>query len=216
MGKPKLNIGAAGLTLGSGVTIKPSSSKNNLVPTSSVTITSNNSTPNSRKQLIQQQQIQQEEEYDPNLTDDTFVVEAPSFIVPYVYEKPPREAIRDFKESIEKEIEDRKKAKAKKKADGEEVSEDEEEKEKKEDKKDDEKEKEEDKDKPKDPYFTSTLGKFFIELGMNFVQEYVQKDLLRQQQRRGLKDKSVAVMHAIKSLQNNLDDTKEQNEGFHF
>merc|ERR1712200_222308 len=75
--KPKLNIGAAGLTLGSGVTIKPSSSKNNLVPNSSVTITSNNTTPNSRKLLQQQQQLQaqqqKEEEYDPNLTDDTFV-----------------------------------------------------------------------------------------------------------------------------------------------
>merc|ERR1719361_2335626 len=39
---------------------------------------------------------------DPNLTDDTFVVEAPSFIVPYVYEKPPKESIKDFKVSIEK------------------------------------------------------------------------------------------------------------------
>merc|ERR1712025_405838 len=39
---------------------------------------------------------------DPNLTDDTFVVEAPSFIVPYVYEKPPREAFQDFKADIKK------------------------------------------------------------------------------------------------------------------
>merc|ERR1711892_1492115 len=130
---------------------------------------------------------------------------------------PPREPIRDFKESIEKEIADKKKAKAKKKADGEEVSDDEEEKkEKKEKKVEEEEDTEKEKEKPKDPYFTSTLGKFFIDLGMNFVQEYVQKDLLRQQQRRSLKDKSVAVMHAIKSLQNNLDDSKEQNESFHF
>merc|ERR1719474_2259402 len=193
-----LNITPAGLTLGSGVTIKPNRpASTGPGPGVSVTPVSSN---------------KPQELNDPNLTDDTFVVEAPSFIVPYVYEKPPREAIRDFKEAIEKEIEDRKKAKAKKKADGEEVSEDEEEK----DKKDEEKEKEDDKDKPKDPYFSSTLGKFFIDLGMNFVQEYVQKDLLRQQQRRSIKDKSVAVMHAIKSLQNNLDDTKEQNEGFHF
>ena len=30
---------------------------------------------------------------DPNLTDDAYVVEAPSFIIPYVYEKPPKETI---------------------------------------------------------------------------------------------------------------------------
>jgi len=213
-----LNISPAGLTLGSGVTIKPNKPNTGTATAASGSASGTGSTNSaSATPTIEKTESKSSSALsDPNLTDDTFVVEAPSFIVPYVYEKPPREAIRDFKESIEKEIEDRKKAKAKKKADGEEVSEDEEEKEKKEDKKDDEKEKEEDKDKPKDPYFTSTLGKFFIELGMNFVQEYVQKDLLRQQQRRGLKDKSVAVMHAIKSLQNNLDDTKEQNEGFHF
>merc|ERR1712079_312680 len=39
---------------------------------------------------------------DPNLTDDTIVIEAPSFIVPYVYEKPPREAFQDFKADIKK------------------------------------------------------------------------------------------------------------------
>merc|ERR1712156_1239722 len=39
---------------------------------------------------------------DPNLTDDTIVIEAPSFIVPYVYEKPPREAFADFKADIKK------------------------------------------------------------------------------------------------------------------
>jgi len=46
---------------------------------------------------------------DPNLTDDTFVVEAPSFIVPYVYEKPPKETIKEFKLSIEKLEEETKK-----------------------------------------------------------------------------------------------------------
>merc|ERR1711874_149872 len=39
---------------------------------------------------------------DPNLTDDTIVIEAPSFIVPYVYEKPPRESFQDFKADIKK------------------------------------------------------------------------------------------------------------------
>merc|ERR1711892_1556855 len=198
-----LNISPAGLTLGSGVTIKPN--KPSIVAGgASITPTIEKTESKTSSSLA-----------DPNLTDDTFVVEAPSFIVPYVYEKPPREPIRDFKESIEKEIADKKKAKAKKKADGEEVSDDEEEKKEKKEKKVEEEE-EKEKEKPKDPYFTSTLGKFFIDLGMNFVQEYVQKDLLRQQQRRSLKDKSVAVMHAIKSLQNNLDDSKEQNESFHF
>merc|ERR1711868_360576 len=65
---------------------------------------------------------------DPNLTDDTFVVEAPSFIVPYVYEKPPKEGIKDFKESIDKLVEEKKKEKERKKAAGEEVSDDEEKK----------------------------------------------------------------------------------------
>ncbi len=39
---------------------------------------------------------------DPNLTDGTFVVEAPSFIVPYVYEKPPKETFQQFKDSVKK------------------------------------------------------------------------------------------------------------------
>merc|ERR1719325_263399 len=51
---------------------------------------------------------------------------------------------------------------------------------------------------------------------MNLVQEFVQKDLLREQQRRSVKDKSVAVIHAIKSLEHNLEESKEKNEGFHF
>merc|ERR1711970_696701 len=171
-----LNISPAGLTLGSGVTIKPN--KPSTPGTAASTASGGGSSSTSATPSTEKAESKSSSSLsDPNLTDDTFVVEAPSFIVPYVYEKPPREAIRDFKEAIEKE---------------------------------------DDKDKPKDPYFTSTLGKFFIGLGMNFVQEYVQKDLLRQQQRRSIKDKSVAVMHAIKSLQNNLDDTKEQNEGFHF
>merc|ERR1712223_1302177 len=118
-----LNISPAGLTLGSGVTIRPNVPK---VPTSSVTITStvtNNSSPSTAKS----------EDYDPNLTDDTFVVEAPSFIVPYVYEKPPKEAIKDFRDSIDEIVEKKKKEKEKKKAAGEEVSDDEEDKKKSDD-----------------------------------------------------------------------------------
>ena len=210
-----LNISPAGVTLGSGVTIrpnKPAASQGGGVSISAVDKAGAGG--------------KQESMTDPNLTDDTFVVEAPSFIVPYVYEKPPRETIRDFNESIENEIEKKRKAKEKKKAAGEEVSDDEaekvdnktEEEKEEEAKKKEEKEKREkaEKEETKDAYFSSTLGKFFKDLGMNLVQEFVQADLLKQQQRRGVKDKSVAVMHAIKSLQNNLDDSKEQNEGFHF
>ena len=38
---------------------------------------------------------------DPDLTDETFVFEAPSFIVPYIYKKPPKETVLSFKKSIE-------------------------------------------------------------------------------------------------------------------
>merc|ERR1711936_339015 len=194
--------------MGSGVTWAPVDKTNTATPSSSTSTTSSTSQSN----------------VDPNLTDDTFVVEAPSFIVPYVYEKPPKEAIRDFKESIDEIVEKKKKEKEKKKAAGEEVSDDEEQKKKKDDEEEDDKsdkdskekeEKKEKKEEHKDSYFGSTLGKFFTELGMNLVQEFVQTDLLRDQQRRSIKDKSVAVIHAIKSLENNVEESRDKNEGFH-
>ncbi|XP_002067847.3 uncharacterized protein LOC6645147 [Drosophila willistoni] len=37
----------------------------------------------------------------PGLTDDMFVLEAPSFIVPYIYEKPPHDNIREVIKAIE-------------------------------------------------------------------------------------------------------------------
>ncbi|XP_050543001.1 MOG interacting and ectopic P-granules protein 1 isoform X2 [Daktulosphaira vitifoliae] len=43
----------------------------------------------------------------PTLTDDMFVVEAPSFIVPYVYEKPPKNPLKEFVEKIEKELKEK-------------------------------------------------------------------------------------------------------------
>ncbi|XP_025157549.1 uncharacterized protein LOC105186617 isoform X2 [Harpegnathos saltator] len=43
----------------------------------------------------------------PTLTDDMFVVEAPSFIVPYVYEKPPLKPLKEFVTKLEKSIEER-------------------------------------------------------------------------------------------------------------
>ena len=54
------------------------------------------------------------------------------------------------------------------------------------------------------------------DLGMNLVQESVQHDLLRQQQRKARKDKSAAVMHAIMSLKQNIEQSKENNSRFHF
>jgi hypothetical protein len=48
---------------------------------------------------------------DPNLTDDMFVLEAPSFVVPYVYEKPPKENIKAFESSVKKLAEELKKKK---------------------------------------------------------------------------------------------------------
>lgn len=43
----------------------------------------------------------------PTLTDDMFVVEAPSFIVPYVYEKPPLKPLKEFVTKLERSIEER-------------------------------------------------------------------------------------------------------------
>jgi hypothetical protein len=165
---------------------------------------------------------------DPNLTDDTFVVEAPSFIVPYVYEKPPRETFENFKDSIKSLIATLK-AKAKEEEESKKADDDDESS--KDGKDDDDEVKsvksasdddivEVDKGgqpKPKsENYFESNLGKFVTDLGMNLVQETVQSDLLRQQINRSKKDKSAAVMHAIMSLKKNLEASKAKNELFHF
>lgn len=40
----------------------------------------------------------------PALTDDMFVLEAPSFIVPYIYEKPPSENLRQIVDDMKKEL----------------------------------------------------------------------------------------------------------------
>merc|ERR1719330_1583336 len=259
-----LNITPAGLNLGSGVTIKPNTPGSNLKGVSVMPVGRNGASPSpsvgSNKSSDEKGSGSgfgynaKGELTDPNLTDDTYVVEAPSFIVPYVYEKPPLETFQQFKKSIEKMIEDndreekekkekvrkekeeeqeKKKRRAERKNkrdDGEEdvsddsESEDEEEEdeeviEPEEDKTDEkEKPKEEKKEEaePKKAFFKSTLGKFFIDLGMNRVQEYVQADLLNQQKRKAQKDKSAAIMHAIMSLTKNLEDSREQNAHFKF
>merc|ERR1719273_1089714 len=208
------NMSPAGLTLGSGVTIrpnKPAAASSGAAAGNGVSIVpvdkaanSNNSTSSSSgssgSSTATSTTGSKATEADPNLTDDTYVVEAPSFIVPYVYEKPPKEEIKAFKESIEKIVEEKKKEKEKKREAGEEVSDDEEDKKKDKEDSDSEDEeekkarkekeakekeqKEKEKKDSKDNYFSSTLGKYFIDLGMN--------------------------------LEHNLEESKDKNEGFHF
>ena len=164
---------------------------------------------------------------DPNLTDDMFVLEAPSFIVPYVYEKPPKEAIKDFKKSVTELVKDLKKKKDSKEEDQEDSdSKDEADKKDSEnDKKDSESDSDEDEDDEEEEeekvvmepgeiktdtkktpgnYFETTLGKFVVDLGMNLVQEFVQEDLLKELTKKSQKDKSASMMHSIASLKNNL------------
>ncbi|KAJ8668008.1 hypothetical protein QAD02_009671 [Eretmocerus hayati] len=157
----------------------------------------------------------------PTLTDDMFVVEAPSFIVPYVYEKPPIKPLKEFSEKLGKCIKEfdasekvRKAAeKEKRKAEGKEPDDDD----------DDDSDLEETPPKPeeeksKNPtYFDLPLGKFFMSIGVGLVQEYVQTDLLRTQKRKqGKGSTSVETQMAINSLIKNLEFSKENNEPFHF
>ncbi|KAL1456676.1 hypothetical protein WDU94_001388 [Cyamophila willieti] len=213
----------------------------------------------------------------PSLTDDMFVVEAPSFIVPYVYEKPPvkplKEFVDDLDKNIKKEKEEVEKEKLKKEEEEEEkkkkdeedkdkTSEDKEkegeEKEKEDEKSveaeakktDEESEKEkktEDKEKTEsekksetddeegtkeeeegdkkegekkgNSYFDNALGKFFMHIGINLVQEHVQNDLLKSQKRKRERE-GTKVSHdtiqAINSLTKTLEFSKENNDPFRF
>lgn len=233
----------------------------------------------------------------PTLTDDMFVVEAPSFIVPYVYEKPPKKPLKEFVEKIEDKIKDGKgdaddkkseadqkekngkkldtsekmevdepenlissiekldstkssksenseKENAKIKENTEEKMEEDELDNKSDDSKaknvsestdlkksdsitdltvdSDEKKTDVIKDKPKTPspnYFENPLGKFFMQIGVNLVQEHVQLDLLRTQRRKRDRegDKCPEEVHmAISSLIKTLEFSKENNDPFQF
>ncbi|KAL1117324.1 hypothetical protein AAG570_004650 [Ranatra chinensis] len=193
-----------------------------------------------------------------------YVVEAPSFIVPYVYEKPPITSLKEFVDEIEKAVkeekeQEEKEAKLRKKkeeeekaaaaeaggeAEGEQTEKmdtdgsdkegaappsksdtetDEEVKESDEDLKKKETAStgalEEDKGKKKlgDTYFDNPLGKFFMQIGVNLVQEFVQTDLLRNQKRKRDRDgkNCPAEVHvAISSLLRTLECSKENNEPF--
>ncbi|QQP57850.1 Uncharacterized protein FKW44_002980, partial [Caligus rogercresseyi] len=156
---------------------------------------------------------------DPNLTDDTFVVEAPSFIVPYVYEKPPKETFADFRADEDKRKKKEEAAEERRKRREEDPEFDPEENKSSAESSSDEEEEDEvvedlSSKKGGDNYFESPLGKFFMDLGMNLVQEAVQTDLLKQQIRKSQRDKSAGVMHAIMSLKKNLEASKENNKDF--
>ncbi|CAF4884744.1 unnamed protein product [Pieris macdunnoughi] len=223
----------------------------------------------------------------PSLTDDMFVVEAPSFIVPYVYEKPSLKPFREFVDKLGKELEDLKAQEDEEKLEKEKTEKEQREKERKEKiekgeiVEDDEVDKEEKKveegkekvakkqrrgrrndddddswdgesssesddvasdddtvvikdkdttDDIKDPmeiitkgsggksdsYFDCSLGQFFINIGINLVQEYVQSDLLKTQNRKLYKERKSdrstrATEAAIASLTQNYAYSKKLN-----
>jgi hypothetical protein len=130
------------------------------------------------------------------LADDSFIVEAPSFVVPYLIEKV---ALEDLKKTVET-----LKPPPKKNEEvvelSEEDSNDSEKKSKDETKRPDSEEatalalekssmksemdKSVIKNKEEEEYFTGPIGRFFLDIGLSLVQEYVQGDLLRVQKRK--------------------------------
>lgn len=220
------------------------------------------------------------------LTDDMFVLEAPSFIVPYIYEKPPAEDLKEIVTKMGTEIEERKKteegneksdqeqndakedgeksegedeaataaaaanvatkSKKKKKVKNADDSWDESDMSTDEDASDVEdtkvlikeaksldldsikphiinrdltKDSNPDEKKDSNNYFDSPLGKFFMDIGINLVQEHVQTDLLRQQKRKLNREgnqASPSVQVAINSLMKNLELSKGKNDVFKF
>ncbi|XP_044250264.1 uncharacterized protein MEP-1 isoform X2 [Drosophila takahashii] len=226
----------------------------------------------------------------PGLTDDMFVLEAPSFIVPYIYEKPPHENICEVVKAIETKYalsaedlaeadkgdefdmmteqnkEDKPadqaasssadgKKKKKKRGDDESWSEQSDDDDDEDDDDDSEsgmrtkvliKEANDDLSalkvaikpaaalataggvalnnpggsKPgQENYFESPLGKFFMDIGVGLVQEYVQADLLRLQKRKMRKaqvQNSKEFEMAINALSGNLQASKTKNAPFKF
>ncbi|KAJ0173003.1 hypothetical protein K1T71_011179 [Dendrolimus kikuchii] len=224
----------------------------------------------------------------PSLTDDMFVVEAPSFIVPYVYEKPSLKPFREFVDKLGKELEELKIKEDQEKLEKEKTEKEKKEKERKEkiergeiveseevekealapeeslkkEKKQRRRRRDEEEDHSwdgessadsdedvlsdedavlirdkddtidlqdpismiakslsggrQDSYFDCSLGQFFINIGLNLVQEFVQSDLLKQQNRKLYKEKKTgrstkATESAIASLTQNLEFSKKTN-----
>ncbi|XP_073839281.1 zinc finger protein MEP-1 [Musca autumnalis] len=215
----------------------------------------------------------------PGLTDDMFVLEAPSFIVPYIYEKPPSDQIKDVVKELEekfaftkedlatvdktdefdmmteqnKEDREEKSAKKKKRGQGDDDSWSEEDEDSEEDDDDDSESgvrtkvliKEASDDisalkgaikpaaavaatatnstvpaKPgQENYFESPLGKFFMDIGVGLVQEYVQNDLIRLQKRKMRKSlgrNTAEFEKAIAALTANMEASKKKNAPFKF
>ncbi|XP_070135697.1 microtubule-associated protein 1B isoform X4 [Drosophila bipectinata] len=220
----------------------------------------------------------------PGLTDDMFVLEAPSFIVPYIYEKPPNQNICEVVKALEtkyalsaedlaeadkgdefdmmteqnkedKPDQSTEQSSKKKKKRGDDESWSEQSDDDDDDDDDDDSEsgvrtkvliKEANDDltalkgaikpasalaasggnasagasKPgQENYFESPLGKFFMDIGVGLVQEYVQADLLRLQKRKmrksNVRDPKEFEM-AINALSGNLQASKTKNAPFKF
>ena len=165
-----------------------------------------------------------------------FVLEAPSFVVPYVYEKPAKESFKEFKDSLEKiivELKEKAKIEKKEEEGDDDVEMEEKEKEDKEKEGDKDKKEEKEKEKEKDevtevavpappkpvalnPFFETSVGKFVVDLGMNMVQEMVQQDLLKELTKKSYKDKSVQMMRSIASLKSNLVIIYDKKLGYYF
>ena len=124
------------------------------------------------------------------LADDSFIVEAPSFVVPYLIEKAGPKDLKTTLAAINPPAPKKEEVIVLSEEDSGDDSDD-----KKEDSKTpvtadkssmkSEMEKSAGKsDKDEDNYFAGPIGRFFLDIGLSLVQEYVQGDLLRVQKRK--------------------------------
>ncbi|XP_037068771.1 MOG interacting and ectopic P-granules protein 1-like [Pollicipes pollicipes] len=176
------------------------------------------------------EQLQQLQDYYRRSHDDAeFVLEAPSFIVPYVMESPPEETVKQFMARVSKA------AKVNGEAGGEvdEASNEADRKEPGEAKL----EKEVDSNKENQPdkeaaakreedfshlgkwayYYQGPVGQLLLDQGRGIVEEFIKEDLLKQQKRKAAHEKgggSEATRFAIKSLTANLAASRRKNAPF--
>jgi hypothetical protein len=140
-----------------------------------------------------------------HIPDDAFLIEAPSFIVPYVFEQAGEKTLKTVIKRLAAQV---RKENEEKLAKGEELSEEDEIKESKKNTSED--------------YFDSPVGKLLMNVGMNLVQEYVQVDLLKMQKRKAEKEReksrsnsmTMQTQQSIMSLKKNIEESKENNEPF--
>jgi len=145
------------------------------------------------------------------IPDNAFLIEAPSFIVPYVFEQSGESQLKKHVDHLEELVKKEKAEKMKDKdKDGSQ-----------------EKSKEPEPRKPEvksEDYFVSPVGKLLMTIGMNLVQEYVQTDLLKMQRRKAEKERektrsnilTMETQQGLIALRKNLDESKENNEPFRF